>query len=541
MLKIRHLFGLYCLYSISCFAVLSIETLTLEEKVGQLLMVHFQGEEANEDARSVIQDIGVGGIIYYNWSNKLESPEQVKKLSSGLQKLALKNRLGIPLFIGIDQEGGIVARLNKGFTVFPGNRALGETGNPLLAKAAAIVIGKELKAVGINMNFAPVVDVNSNPRNPVIGIRAFGEDPTLVAAFGKQALKGFKQAQIIASLKHFPGHGDTATDSHMELPVVRKSLEELKKIELFPFAKLAASADMIMTAHLLVPALDPDNCSTLSEKTLNVLKNEIGFKGVVITDSLVMKGVLQKYQTVDETAIQALNAGCDILLFGGRQLIGQQVNLELTASDIKRIHYSIVTAIKSGRVSESRLNDAVEKILQLKQRYLNDQALGLDLDLSQLVGTQEHQEVGKKIARLAIKSVAPPSNRLPLLDSLSVCVFAPQLVHGSIQKTSLLQLGKTTNSCFFTSLNPANEEIEKAIIAAESSEVLVVCSYNAWKNESQIALIQSLLKTKKPLVLIVLRDPLDASLFPDAEFIFNTFSPSALSIQAVCDRLSGNY
>ena len=192
---------------------------------------------------------------------------------------------------------------------------MGETLDPNLAKEIALSIGQELRGVGINMNLAPVVDINSNPQNPVIGSRSFGNSAEAVILFAEQALRGYKQAQIIATLKHFPGHGDTTVDSHEDLPVVHKSKEELERMELLPFAKLAASAEAIMTAHILVPAFDAESCSTLSEKTLSYLRQTIGFQGVIVSDSLVMEGVLKKCQTVDEAAIQALIAGCDLLIW----------------------------------------------------------------------------------------------------------------------------------------------------------------------------------------------------------------------------------
>lgn len=527
--------------SISCLSVNTIQTMTLEEKVGQLLMVHFHGEVVNEDARTLIHDTKVGGIIYYNWSNGLNSPEQVQNLSFGLQKLTQDNRLPIPLFIAVDQEGGVVARLDNGFTVFPGNRALGETRDPNLAQMAALSMGQELQAVGVNMNFAPVVDININPRNPIIGVRSFGDHPETVLTFGAKALHGYKQANIIASLKHFPGHGDVEIDSHEDLPIVHKSMKELEQVELLPFAKLALSTDMIMTGHLLVPALDKEHCSTLSEKTLTYLKNTIGFEGVIITDSLVMEGVLKKCHTIDEAAIQALNAGCDILLLGGMQLIGEHVNLELTVSDIQRIHCSIVCAVKSGRVSETRLNKAVEKILRLKERYLNSKVSESRPNLHDLVNTFNHQELSKKIASLALKVLSNAPDTISSLDQKKIAVFSPQLLRNSIKKTTLHEIGQTTELYFFDTLTLSSEEIEAAKQKAEAADVLFICSYNAWKNPSQVALIQSLLSTGKPVILLVMRDPLDAFLFPKANIIFNTFSPTTPSIQAVCNQLKERY
>ena len=390
-----------CCLSFSCFAVEQLPSMSLEEKVGQLLMVHFCGDTANDDAKILIQDIKVGGIIYYNWSNGLYSPEQVQALSIGLQKLTKENRPSIPLLIAADQEGGRVARLNQGFTHFPGNRAIGEAEDPQLAEEVAFAMGGELRAVGINMNLAPVVDVNTNPRNPVIGVRSFGDKPELVSSLAKGALHGYKQAGIITTLKHFPGHGDTETDSHENLPIVRKSKKELEQVELFPFAKLASSADAIMTAHVLVPALDPEHCATLSEKTLSYLRDTIGFQGVIVADSLVMEGVLNKCGTVEEVAIQALKAGCDLLILGGKLLVGKRAGFELRVADIRRIHGAIVHAVQSGRVSETRVDEAVQKILDLKKK-----AIVLDektMDLCNIVNTEAHRAIAQKITSLVLK------------------------------------------------------------------------------------------------------------------------------------------
>ena len=398
-LKLLFLFCLYTLHSLAC------ASLSLEEKVGQLLLVHFHGEDSNEEAKILVQEIGVGGIVYYNWANGLNSPEQVQSLSCGLQRLAKKTQAALPLFIAIDQEGGVVTRLQKGFTLFPGNKALGETHNPDLAEAAALAMGEELQAVGINLNFAPVVDIDTNHQNPVIGLRAFGEDPETVTAFGLKTLQGFKQANIIASLKHFPGHGGVTVDSHVDLPVIYKSLDELKQMELIPFSTLAAEADLIMTGHLLVPALDQENCSTLSKRTLTYLREQIGYQKAIISDSLVMEAILKNRLSVDEAAIRALEVGCDILLLGGRHLQNSHGYLELEVKDIKRIKESIVDAIQKGRLSEERLNQAFEKVLQLKMNYLSFEILENPPDLSQHVNTSKHRRIAQEIVSLSLRNL----------------------------------------------------------------------------------------------------------------------------------------
>lgn len=212
-----------CMSIATCFGSLSPSQLSVDEKVGQLIIAHFHGETANKDSCRLIQEAKVGGIIYYNWANELNSPEQVQKLSSGLQQQAKGNPLAIPLLIAVDQEGGRVARLTRGFTQFPGNQALGMSRDPNLAESSALTMGKEMHAVGVNMNLAPVIDINNNPKNPIIGSRSFGDTADVVTAFGERALLGYHKACIITTLKHYPGHGDVEIDSHEDLPVIHKS------------------------------------------------------------------------------------------------------------------------------------------------------------------------------------------------------------------------------------------------------------------------------------------------------------------------------
>lgn len=312
------------------------------------------------------------------------------------------------------------------------------------------------------------------------------------------------------------------------MPIVLKPIEELEKTELLPFAQL--DSDAIMTAHLLVPALDNEQCSTLSKKTLDYLRDTIGFEGVIITDSLVMRGLLKSCHSLDEAAIQALSAGCDMLLLGGRQLIDGHAHLELNVSDIQRIHHAIVHAVESGRLSEKRINQSVERVLALKSRLR-------DSSMQQKVNPQE---IAQKIASLAIK-ISPNNCCISSLSQKKIVVCAPQIVRENIMLTPLLGMGKTTESFFFKELNPSQEEIEAAKKLSASAEVLIVGSYNAWKNSSQAALIHSLLELGKPLILLVMRDPLDTTLFPQADVVVKTFSPSVPSIQAVCDRLKERY
>lgn len=364
---IYRLIFLFTLFATSSCHANPIDKMTLEEKIGQILMVHFRGEEANEDAKFLIQTLQIGNIIYYNWANGLHSPTQVERLSRSLQTLAQQNRLAIPLIIATDQEGGTVARLKEGFTLFPSNFVLGMTANPALAEQSAFSMAQEMLAVGVNMNLAPVIDIKSNPDNCLIGSRSFGTSADVVTRFAEKALTGFSQAGLLTTLKHFPGHGDLSIDSHQDLPILNKTKIQLEQLELLPFMQLASQADAIMTGHIMVPAIDPENCATLSQMILNILRNDIGFKGVIITDSLVMEAVLKNCRSIEDAAIRAFNAGCDMIMLAGKQLNGSN-QMELTIEEIASVQRAFMSAIVGKRISEQRLNEAVNRILILKQK-----------------------------------------------------------------------------------------------------------------------------------------------------------------------------
>lgn len=449
-------------------AAFSIATMSLDEKVGQLLMAHFQGEQINQEACDLIHEAHVGGIIYYNWANGLQNPEQVKLLSQALQKEAK-----IPLLIAADQEGGLVNRV-QGLTSFPGNKAIGMTGHPEWAAEAAQVIGEELLSTGVNMNLAPVVDINSEPRNPVIGIRSFGDNAEIVMECASQALQGYNKAGMITTLKHYPGHGEAKVDSHVDLPVIYKTLEELEACELLPFKTL--QADAIMTAHLLVPALDPDNCSTLSKPTLDYLRKN--FQGVIITDSLVMGGVLNPSTTIEEVAKRAFLAGSDILLLGGKHLAGSST--ELTPKDVIRVHKYLVKAVQNKEISEERINSSVERILNLKRKRQAEAYQGDRIELADKIASKAIRVVERKKVDLSGKIVYYYHDKLPE--------------------------------------------------APESADVSIIFTNNAWKNPTQTAFIN---KLKKPYIIVALRDPLDADYFPEASCVIMTYSPSQPSINAV--------
>jgi len=361
-----------------------MKSLKLAKKIGQLLMVGFDGATPSKEIERAIARHHVGGIILF--SRNIKNPLQVAKLTTSLQALSKDG----PLLIGVDQEGGRVSRLPPPFTQFPPARVYGQLNDIPLTYSAAEAMAKELTAVGINLDFAPVLDVDTNPDNPVIGDRAFGKTPLLVAEHGLAMMSGLQDHHVIACGKHFPGHGDTHLDSHKTLPKVNHSIARLTDIELKPFIHLVQNRlASIMTAHVLYKALDPKRPATLSKKIVTgLLREAISFSGVVISDDLEMKGITDQ-GTVAESAVFAIAAGCDLLLVC--HSFDQQVaTLE-----------ALMQAVEEGRISEARIDQSVSRILALKERFhLGARKVSL-AGIQKVVGSDQHCALVEEIKKRA--------------------------------------------------------------------------------------------------------------------------------------------
>ena len=322
----------------------ALAAMTIEEKVGQLLVAGFYETQAGEEARRYIQDCHVGGLILYG--RNVESARQLTDLTNGLKALAGD---GVPLFLSTDQEGGVVERMP------PEVRNLPNAYDVADAAVFGEVLGAECAAFGVNMDFAPSLDIWSNPDNTVIGKRAFGSDAETVERRGLDCLNAMEGTGTIPVVKHFPGHGDTAVDSHVGLPVVDKTREELSAKELIPFqTAIDAGAPAIMVGHILLTQLDPERPATLSaEVVTGLLREELGFDGVVVTDDLTMGAITQQYG-LGEAAVLAVEAGCDVLLVCHE------------AGTVEEVYAALLDAVDTGRITEDRLDQSVRRILSLK-------------------------------------------------------------------------------------------------------------------------------------------------------------------------------
>ncbi|WP_031514716.1 glycoside hydrolase family 3 protein [Streptomyces sp. NRRL F-5123] len=530
-----------------------IQRMSLEEKVGQLFVMRVYGASATDpdpaDAAANQSQIGVstgaellakyhvGGIIYFAWAHNTQNPHQIADLSNGLQRAALGQGTPVPLLISTDQEQGAVARIGAPGTLFGGGMALGADGSPADARTAARVIGTELAAMGVNQNYSPVSDVNINPANPVIGVRSFGADPAAVSALAAAQVRGYQSAGIASTAKHFPGHGDTGTDSHFSLPVITHTLEQWQSTDAPPFrAAIAAGIDSIMTAHILVPALDDSgDPATLSHPILTgVLREQLGYDGVVVTDALDMAGVREKYGD-DRVPVLALKAGVDQLL-----------NPPL----LDVAYRGVLDAVASGELTEERLAVSLERILALKLR------LGLFRDpyvsragVDRAVGTRAHLATADRITDRGITLLGNDAGVLPLprrshreLLVVGADPAAPSGTGGpptAVLARALTELGHPAQA-LSTGTAPAQALIEQAVAAASGKDAVVVCTYNVTAAATaQIALVTALAAASVPVVQVAIRNPYDIAYLPPVAASLATYGWTDVSMRAVARVIAG--
>jgi len=362
----------------------------IRRHVGQLAIAGFAGPAIPPELRSLAREFDLGGVIFF--ARNVESPEQVAELSHDAQLLARE----IPLWVSVDQEGGRVARLKAPFTIWPPMVTLGRSGDEQLAARFARALATELKAVGISLDYTPVLDIRTNPSNTVIGDRALAERAEDVARLGRTIVEALQREGIAACGKHFPGHGDTSTDSHFELPLIEHPPDRLEAVEFVPFrAAIEADVAAIMTAHILVPALDERHPATLSRTIVDgMLKKKLGFEGLVLSDDLEMKAISSRFGAAEAT-VASIGAGCDAVLLCGTAQEPQAAALE-----------AIIHAVEQGTLPLQRVEDALARHRRVKERFLSPVSPSRSRPLQgralrDLLGRDEHQAVAAEMARFA--------------------------------------------------------------------------------------------------------------------------------------------
>ncbi|WP_438825028.1 glycoside hydrolase family 3 N-terminal domain-containing protein [Bacillus sp. JJ1122] len=523
----------------------AISKMTLEEKAGQMLMPDFRtwkGKNVTEmlpEIEQLVKKYHLGGVILFR--ENVVTTEQTATLVSQYQEAAEK----YGLLMTIDQEGGIVTRLQSG-TDMPGNMALGAARSPEIAHNVGNAIGEELAALGINMNFAPVMDVNNNPDNPVIGVRSFGEDPQLVADLGVAYTKGLQEAGVAATAKHFPGHGDTAVDSHLGLPEVPHDKERLKQVELYPFQKaMGAGIDAIMTAHVTFPKIDGTKAisqktgeeiaipATLSYKVLTeLMREEMGYEGVITTDAMNMKAIADHFGAVD-AAIRAVKAGTDIVLM--------PVGLEEVAS-------GLLNAVKSGEISEDRLEASVKRILTLKVKrgvIKEESPVSVEDKIAnalEVVGSPAHKQIEKEAAEKSITLVKNES-ALPLKvnDDGHIVVVGNTYIGdlaAAIQKRH-----PNTTVIASTSYKLTGAQLEQI----KNASAVVVGSYTfsvsgrSPSNAQMVIINQIIEHADAPVIGVGIRNPYDIMAFPQIDAYLTQYGFRPASFDASAGAIFGEF
>ena len=545
-----------------------ISNMPLRDKITQMMMVDFRqwGSDPqdftvmNEEVRSIMADYRFGAVIYF--ANNIKTTEETLQLTKDLQKAATKNG-GIPLFISADQEGGSVYRLGTG-TALPGNMALGatyEANGTQYAYEAGRIIGSELSALGINTNLAPVVDVNNNPNNPVIGLRSYSDDATLVGQLASAQIAGMGQYNVIGCVKHFPGHGDTATDSHYGLPVVDKSLEQLLENELKPYQiAIEQGVQMVMAAHILYPKLEQDQMlsqktgkpeslpATLSDDIITgLLKETLGFQGMVVSDAMNMAGITDTFRET-QAAVLAIQAGVDMICMPASGIYSRK-----DMSRMDAIIDSITQAVETGEIPMSRIDDALTRILTVKKDrgILDYQAEDYTLEKAQaVVGSEENRQMERRIAAAAVTVVRNENNTLPLsiTGDTKVLVLVPysneqgQIVMGwnRAQQEGIIPQGAQLEVKRFQKTEDGgytnhHADIRWADVVMVISEISGTGRYQSgsgqnWLYAGPKAYTQYAKSLGKTTVVMSVDKPYDVQMYPDADAVLAVFGCKGSSV-----------
>jgi beta-N-acetylhexosaminidase len=509
---------------------ISLAQSSAELPIGHLMLLAFEGSQAPLEQLSEFQP---AGFLFYR--NNLPSTETARATTQSLQQAA-----AYPLLFGIDQEGGpFNAYRVDDATLFPGQMALAATRDPALARDVAEAIGQELRYMGFNLIFAPIVDVNSNPDNPIIGMRSFGADVPMVSTLGQAYMAGLEQAGMASVAKHFPGHGDTEVDSHLGLPKVSGDTDRLNRIELPPFkAMIDTGVPAIMTAHVIFSELDDHFPATLSAPVVtHLLREQLGFEGLVVTDFMDMKAITDHFD-LGEAAVQSIVAGVDLLLLGP--------NLE----NQRKVYAALQEASRSGRLSEVRVREALDHSQAVATRYpavsntvLSDTVLSNTAIVNQKPDYTRHQILAQKVATQAV-TLLQNDGVLPLKADQRVLVLAPRLMQFGEPPLlgDVLARYHTHVTHQRISPDPSQDEIQQALESAVSSDVIILGSYH-WQDsfsESLVKLESALATTGKPLIIVALGNPDDLRFFthpPNAYLAVYGFWEA--NVRAACLVLTG--
>lgn len=512
---------------------MDIKNMTLDMKIGQMIMAGFESKVYDVHLRTLIEENNIGNVLLF--SRNIGDTAQMVSLVSNIQENMMDN-IGIPAFIAVDQEGGTVTRIHEGVTVFPGNMALSASCIKEVTLKQGKIVGEELRNLGINLVLAPVLDVNNNPSNPVIGVRSYGDNPEQVSILGTALIKGIQSKGVIATAKHFPGHGDTEIDSHVDLPVVDHDMERLMNVELFPFIKaINEDVGIVMSAHILFPAIEKEKLpGTLSYRVLTeLLRENLGFKGIIITDCMEMKAISETYGT-ENASVMAIKAGADIIC------ISHSLELQIDS------HKAIKEAVLRGELSESRIDESVKRILDKKTKYNLFKKPYPDEDkIKNFNGCTQNKNFAQNISEKSIVVLQDNKKLIPVNGKvISISTNAVVLTGAENEFKKGITFCEAVKDMFggesFTiSLDPDKKTIEGIVNACKDADRVVIGTYNAFANSGQTQLVNAIENINKNIIVIALRSPYDLSLFKEVSTLMCTFEYNSLSVSSVLKILSG--
>lgn len=507
--------------------MIDIKKLTIEEKVGQMMGFAFYGTEYSEELRMQIEDIQVGLVIYFK--DNCDNPRQIFNLNK-----IINERSKIPPFISLDQEGGMVARVTEGIVQSPGAMAISACEKPEYAYKLAYNMGKDMVKLGFNFNFAPVGDINNNPLNPVINVRSYSEDPEVVCTYVKEAVKGYHDAGMMTSIKHFPGHGDTLVDTHLGLAKVDFDRERLYNIELKPFL-LAKEENLpgIMAAHVMYTKYDDEFPTTMSHKVITgLLREEIGYDGLVVTDSLTMKAVFDNF-SLEEIVYRTMNSGCDILLLCGARDIKMQ----------KEFYETAVRLVKEGKISEKHVDECVTRILKYKEMYNAGVIADSFEEIENEINISEEVAFSHKVSEESITELVNKNNLYPLHAGEKILVVFPKIKVVTLVEDenknlmSLFDFMTIPTDRQYVSIDPTDEEKAELLTKVENYDKIVYCSYNACFNPKQAELINAIDPNK--LIVCAIRTPYDLRALPNVQAYLCSYEATPLSLESLAKVLTG--
>jgi beta-N-acetylhexosaminidase len=502
---------------------------TLEEKIGQMFLVGFEGYEPPDHILDWLRTGRIGGVILF--SRNVQSPQQLAHLTQQCHAAAK-----YPILIAVDQEGGDIARLRDGFSEGPGAMALGAAPNGIeLAEKVAGMLGAEMRALGINWDYAPVVDLSLNAANPAVGTRSPGADKTLVSQIASAQVRGYQGAGVASCAKHFPGLGDTAIDTHNALPALDTPLDQLITSDLEPYrAVIRQDIASIMTTHTIYTALDATYPATLSPVIIHrLLRDELHYDGIVTTDCMEMKAVTDHYAP-GESAVLAALASVDLLLYSH------------TRPAQEGAYEGLLAAVHSGRVPLDVIDQALNRILALKARY----AVTTPPDLS-VIRAPQHVALADTAARAGTTLLRTAPELFPLqpdTEQVGVIEFASHLDSGIFDTgglTGFAKLLRTKAPHFKTvpikAVQPSPESLERAMQLATESQIVVLVTRNAHLMPKQAAIARDVMSVAQRVILICLRNPYDVTVLPGAAAILCTCGGGAPAMQAAVDALLGEF